>query len=100
AASTLITVPGIGAVRALCSPPKGPAAEGASSSTSGGVCGAGGGRFIRHAPSQGPVGRRAGGADSGAYSERNAVVVLPARTAGCADSQRRKGRVVVRRSTA
>ena len=51
---------------------------------------------MRHAPSQGPLGRRVGGAESGAYSERNAVVVRPARTAGCATSQRRNGRFVVR----
>ena len=64
-----------------------------SSSTSGGAWGSGAGRLRRHAPSHGPLGSRAGGAESGGYSDRNAVVVRPARTTGWATSQRRNGEV-------
>ena len=91
--STLITVPGIGAVTWL-SPPT-PAWACAALSTSGAGAGAAGGRFSRQPPLQGASGRRSGGSESGGCSVRNAVVASPARTTGCATSQRRKGRFVV-----
>src|SRR5438105_359811 len=49
--------------------------------------------------SQGTLGTRAGGCESGGCSVRNAVVAPPARTTGCATSQRRNGRFVVTPST-
>ena len=70
--------------------------RGAASSRSGGACGAGRGQVEppRAAPGAAAA-ARAGGAESGGCSTRNAVVVRPARTAGCATSQRRNGRFVV-----
>ena len=44
---------------------------------------------VRHAAGA----ARSGAAESGAFSTRNAVVAVPARTTGCATSQRRKGKV-------
>ena len=52
----------------------------------------------RAAPRAAPA-RRTGGRESGGWSTRNAVVVSPARSAGCATSQRRNGRFVVTPST-
>ena len=53
--------------------------------------------FVRR--KDGDVARRAGVAESGGCSTRNAVVVSPARNAGWRTSQRRKGRFVVTPST-
>ena len=49
----------------------------------------------RQAPLHAGSGARGGGSDSGGFSVRKAVVVRPARTSGCATSQRRNGRFVV-----
>src|SRR5919198_574215 len=59
---TRITVPGIGAVSELCSPP---AWSCDASSGSGGGIGGGGERFSRNPPAQGPPGIRSGAAQSG-----------------------------------
>src|SRR5581483_9583763 len=89
--STRITVPGIGATSALCSAPERWICP--ATSSSGGACGGGGGRFRRKGPRQG-AGAGIRGRDSAGFSTRNAVVVSPARSCGCATSQRRNGRFV------
>src|SRR5205807_2682145 len=66
-----------------------------AASTSGAACTGGEGRFSRHGSLQTAAGAAAGGSDRGGFSVRNAVVTRPARTSGCATSQRRKGRLVV-----
>ena len=83
ATSTLITVPGIGAVT-LLSPPRA-ARPCAALSTSGGGAGGAVGRFSRQPPRQGASGRRSGGSESGGCSVRNAVVASPARSDGMRD---------------
>ena len=57
--------------------------------------GGGGGRLRRNGPPHAGAGAAVGGAESGGCSLRNAVVMPPARTRGCATSQRRNGRFVV-----
>src|SRR5262245_13368009 len=78
ATSTLITVPGIGAVTELSTAT--PLRSCTASSTSGGAWGGGGRPLSHHAPTQGRLGARGGGSDSGGCSTRKAVVVCPART--------------------
>ncbi len=88
---TPITVPGIGAVTV---PWACVAAAGTAVSTSGAVAGEGGGRFSRHGSANAGGADRSGGADSGAWSARNAVVTEPSRNDGCRTSQSRNGRFV------
>ena len=61
---------------------------------SGGAAGGGGDPLSLHAPCQ-AAGVWVGCGASGGFSTRNAVVSCPARTCGCATSQRRKRRFVV-----
>src|SRR4051812_34863487 len=91
-----MTVPGIGAVTVDCSG-SGPCS--CAASTSGTGRGGGAGRLSRQPPLHAGAGATGGGAESGGYSVRNAVVARPARTTGCATSQRRNGTFVVTPAT-
>src|SRR3954451_9691904 len=94
---TLTTVPGIGATRDDCSPASRCAV--AAPSTVGTGLGGGAPGFNRQAPLHGAPGATVATSLNGGCSVRNAVVVRPARTSGCAASQRRNARFVVTPAT-
>ncbi len=97
ATRTSSTVPGIGAVTRPSAPAEAPPERAAASTSSAGSLGAVG-RLSRK-PSRQPAGAGRGGRESGGNRVRKSVVSSPARNAGCATSQRRKGRFVVTPST-